>query len=195
MTDQNNGINRRRFLHGIVVAVGGIIGTLLGLPIVSYFLSPALKDNEVYAEVDRLARPKWLASTRSSSSRGSDWTAVANTNEAIAGEPVEKAYAWRRKEGWMTTSGRSSIWLVKLEDSSFVAYDPHCTHLGCPYSWNEDEALFLCPCHDAAFDINGQVVKGPPPRGLDRYEVKIEGDKIFIGQLIEGSEGKQEAEA
>ncbi len=193
MTNQNEEMSRRRFLHGIVVAVGGIIGTLLGLPIAGYFLSPALKDNKVYAQVDRLSRPRWLASSRSSGVGGSAWTPIASAGEAQAGEPVEKAYAWRRKEGWMTTSGRSSVWLVKHEDGSFTAFDPHCTHLGCPYSWNAEEALFKCPCHDAAFDIHGQVVQGPPPRGLDHYEVKVEGDKVLIGQLIEGSEDGQEA--
>lgn len=193
MIDQNEGTSRRRFLHGIVVAVGGVIGTLLGLPIAGYFLSPALKDNEVYAQVDRLSRPRWLASSRSGGGGGSAWTPIASTGEAQAGEPVEKAYAWRRKEGWMTTSGRSSVWLVKHEDGSFTAFDPHCTHLGCPYSWNADEALFKCPCHDAAFDIRGRVVQGPPPRSLDRYETRVEGDKVLIGQLIQGGEGEQEA--
>ncbi|MFQ5854399.1 MAG: ubiquinol-cytochrome c reductase iron-sulfur subunit [Anaerolineae bacterium] len=189
MTDQKEGVGRRRFLHGVVVAIGGVIGTLLGLPIVSYFLSPALEDNEIYAQVDRLSRPKWLVSTGSSSGGGSTWTAVTDVSEIPEGSPVEKAYAWRRKEGWMTTSGRSSVWLIKHEDGTFTAFDPHCTHLGCPYSWSEEEALFLCPCHDAAFDITGRVVKGPPPRALDHYEVKIEDGEILIGELIEGEEG------
>lgn len=193
MTNQNQEISRRRFFHGIVVAVGGIIGTLLGLPIVSYFLSPALENNEIYAQVEELSRPKWLASTRTTGGGGSTWTAVADASEISVGKPLEKAYAWRRKEGWNITSGRSSVWLVKHDDGTFTAFDPHCTHLGCPYSWNEEEGVFLCPCHDAAFDINGQVVKGPPPRALDRYRVKIEDDRLLIGELIEGGEGHQEA--
>ncbi len=188
MVSHNPEMDRRRFLHGIVLAVSGVIGTLLGLPIVSYFLSPALEDKEVYARVDQLARPKWLVSTRSGGTRGSSWITIADAGEIEVGKPVEKAYAWRRKEGWMTTSGRSSVWLVKHEDGTFTAFDPHCTHLGCPYSWNEEKALFLCPCHDAAFDIHGNVVKGPPPRALDRYEVKVEDGKVVIGERIEGKE-------
>ncbi len=189
MVSRNQEMDRRRFLHGIVLAVGGIIGTLLGLPIVSYFLSPALKDNEVYAQVDQLARPRWLVSTRSGQGGGSSgWITVADASEIETAKPVEKAYAWRRKEGWMTTSGRSSVWLVKNEDGTFTAFDPHCTHLGCPYSWNEEQKLFLCPCHNAAFTIDGQVVQGPPPRSLDHYEVRVEDGKVIIGELIQGSE-------
>jgi succinate dehydrogenase / fumarate reductase iron-sulfur subunit len=30
------------------------------------------------------------------------------------------------------------------------------------------------------FDQEGDVVSGPPPRPLDRYETKIENDQIFI---------------
>lgn len=88
----------------------------------------------------------------------------------------------------MTVSGRSSVWLVRHEDESITAFEPHCTHLGCPYSWSEDEALFLCPCHDGAFDIAGKVVKGPPPRSLDRFRVSVEEGKVLIGELIRGEE-------
>lgn len=193
MTDQQAGMSRRRFLHGIVLAVSGVIGTLLGLPIVSYFLSPALEDNEIYAQIEGLSRPSWMASTRATGGGGSSWTAVVEVREVQSGKPMEKAYAWRRKEGWNTTSGRSSVWLVKHEDGSITAFDPHCTHLGCPYSWNEEKELFLCPCHDGAFNIKGQVVKGPPPRGLDRYQVKVEDGRILIGELVKGKEGHEEA--
>ena len=29
--------------------------------------------------------------------------------------------------------------------------------------------MYLCPCHDAKFGQQGQVLDGPPPRPLDRY--------------------------
>ena len=34
--------------------------------------------------------------------------------------------------------------------------------------------------HNAVFGKDGEVVSGPPPRPLDRYDVKIENDQIFI---------------
>lgn len=63
MVNQHEDVSRRRFLHGIVLAVSGVIGSLLGLPILSYFLSPDLKGNKVYAQVDQVVRPKWPVST------------------------------------------------------------------------------------------------------------------------------------
>jgi Rieske Fe-S protein len=46
-----------------------------------------------------------------------------------------------------------------------------CAHLGCPVRWEvtEDRGEFLCPCHGGLYDINGEYVGGPPPRGLFRY--------------------------
>jgi Rieske Fe-S protein len=39
---------------------------------------------------------------------------------------------------------------------------------------------FFCPCHNGVFDKDGNVVSGPPPRPLDRFEVKVEDDQLFI---------------
>jgi Rieske Fe-S protein len=40
--------------------------------------------------------------------------------------------------------------------------------------------VFLCPCHDASFDVEGAVLDGPPPRPLDRYaEHRVTEDGIL----------------
>jgi Rieske Fe-S protein len=36
-------------------------------------------------------------------------------------------------------------------------------------NWSESDKVFLCPCHDAKFGQQGEVLDGPPPRPLDRY--------------------------
>jgi Rieske Fe-S protein len=46
--------------------------------------------------------------------------------------------------------------------------------------WIADRKQFLSPCHNGVFDIHGNVVSGPPPRPLDRYEVKVENDQLFL---------------
>ena len=38
----------------------------------------------------------------------------------------------------------------------------------------------LSPVHYGVFDAQGTVLSGPPPRPLDRYEVKVEGDKLYV---------------
>ena len=62
----------------------------------------------------------------------------------------------------------------------FLAMSNICTHLGCRVRWIADQEQFFCPCHNGVFDKDGTVVSGPPPRPLDRYEVKVEGETVYI---------------
>lgn len=76
-------------------------------------------------------------------------------------------------------SGREMV-LVNTEQG-LKAISTSCTHLGCKAYWEPDNDRFFCPCHDGVFDINGNVVSGPPPRPLDRYEVEVdENDNVFV---------------
>ena len=79
----------------------------------------------------------------------------------------------------MTTERRSSAWVLTSNNKDFIVYDPRCTHLGCPYRWDADKKVFLCPCHNGVFGVDGQVISGPPPRPLNRYAAKVTGDRVM----------------
>ena len=66
-------------------------------------------------------------------------------------------------------------------DEEVVAFMPSCTHLGCGYHWDKSKDGFVCPCHDSLFAIDGSVVAGPAPRPLDRYQVRVEGKLLWLG--------------
>lgn len=69
------------------------------------------------------------------------------------------------------SDGRETL-VVKLDDGDVVAFDRRCPHLGCPVLWSQEHGRFECPCHHAAFDARtGQVLFGPPRRGLTRARV------------------------
>jgi Rieske Fe-S protein len=72
-----------------------------------------------------------------------------------------------------------SAWLVLREAGELVAFNPACPHARCAYEWT-DEAKFSCLCHDAFFDIDGNVLSGPPPRPLDEYRVREIDGRIEI---------------
>ncbi|NWG04175.1 MAG: Rieske (2Fe-2S) protein [Syntrophaceae bacterium] len=56
-----------------------------------------------------------------------------------------------------------------------------CPHLGCIVIWDEKKKKFICPCHDAAFDEEGKVLKGPvKPYNLLPMEIKVEGERISL---------------
>lgn len=72
------------------------------------------------------------------------------------------------------------IYLVN-DGNSLFALSPVCTHLGCFVNFDRQKNEFLCPCHGGRYDVNGNVIAGPPKEPLRRLPVKIEGDKLFIG--------------
>ena len=44
----------------------------------------------------------------------------------------------------------------------------------------DDASQFTCRCHDAAFALDGTVIKGPPPRPLDRWALRTTGDTVEV---------------
>jgi nitrite reductase/ring-hydroxylating ferredoxin subunit len=78
--------------------------------------------------------------------------------------------------------GRGGTWLVKQADGSVVAFVPFCTHQACVVDWKPDQSHFVCPCHPGIFTIDGEVVSGPPPGPMWRFETRQTGaDTIEIG--------------
>jgi menaquinol-cytochrome c reductase iron-sulfur subunit len=88
------------------------------------------------------------------------------------------------RDGWMERSVEDYVWIRKKSDGTLIIFEPHCTHLGCAYAWNQTTHHFECPCHGGKFDENGTRIAGPPPRPLDRYEVKIVNGEIQIGRIL-----------
>ncbi len=60
--------------------------------------------------------------------------------------------------------------MFAIPDDGNVAISLTCTHQGCTVQL-ADDGKFHCPCHGAAFDRDGKVVKGPATRNLPRFQV------------------------
>ncbi len=69
---------------------------------------------------------------------------------------------------------------VVRQGQRVLALSMVCPHLGCQVRWDGDQGRFGCPCHAAAFDTEGRVLFGPPPRGLDRYDVELQDGCIYL---------------
>jgi cytochrome b6-f complex iron-sulfur subunit len=63
-----------------------------------------------------------------------------------------------------------------------------CPHLGCRVPFCDTSKQFECPCHGSAYNIIGEYLRGPAPRGLDRFPISIEGDHVFVdtSSVVEG---------
>jgi len=55
-----------------------------------------------------------------------------------------------------------------------------CVHLGCLVPYIPSETRFICPCHGSTYERNSQYVRGPAPRNLDQFPVKVVNDTIIV---------------
>ena len=60
------------------------------------------------------------------------------------------------------------------------ALSQRCPHLGCRVPFCESSGRFECGCHGSMFDLGGEWIKGPSPRGMDRYRVTVVGDALTV---------------
>ncbi len=151
--------NRRTFFLASIYGVWGVISAALAIPAAVYLLFPP--------------RTK----------KGGEWVQAGNLADVQSGAPSEVTFRRNRVDGWKVTSEKTSAWLVKTAENNVVAFAPQCTHLGCAYHWDDANHNFLCPCHTSTFALDGKVLSGPAPRALDRYDVKLDGNKILIGPV------------
>jgi len=91
-----------------------------------------------------------------------------------------RAWIGRTTNKSLPVRGSGSTAIIVPE---MVAFGQQCTHLGCAHHWDDAKSQFVCPCHNSLFAIDGTVAYGPAPRPLDRYETKLEGSKLLVGNL------------
>ncbi|MBK5292538.1 MAG: ubiquinol-cytochrome c reductase iron-sulfur subunit [Acidobacteriia bacterium] len=153
-------MDRRRFYIAAIYGLWSLIGAALALPASIYlFLPPSARQKE-------------------------EWVDLGEIAQFPVGVPEEKVFRHNRKDGWRMISEKATAWVTRMTDQEVVAFAPQCTHLGCAYHWDEQKQNFLCPCHASTFGLDGRVLTGPAPRPLDRYEVRIEKNKLRLGSII-----------
>ncbi len=65
--------------------------------------------------------------------------------------------------------------------NTFNALSPICTHQGCLISnYDYGSYQFVCPCHGSRYDVNGNVVSGPAPSPLQKYQAQFSGSLLTV---------------
>jgi nitrite reductase/ring-hydroxylating ferredoxin subunit len=77
------------------------------------------------------------------------------------------------------------IFLVHDAGGVWLALYNRDTHSSCRMVWlpavqRDAEELFVDPCHGSAYTRHGDYVKGPAPRGLDRFPVMVTSDGEIV---------------
>lgn len=154
------GVTRRQFLNRSTVAMfaaglGGFGGAVLA------FLWPSLsggfgskvkigKVSDILAEIAASKAPKYVPEART----------------YLTPYP---------KEGLGKAQATYSPGVYKGMENGVVALYQKCVHLGCKVPWCGNSQWFECPCHGSQYNRVGERKGGPAPRGLDRFNVDVDG--------------------
>jgi Rieske Fe-S protein len=155
--DEQNKLSRRDFMKTAIWGMGGLIGIGYGIAAVAYVVGPALKKQGTET-----------------------WVRLGSTSKVELGVPTLYTFTIETQTGWITNTQEMSTYILTTDGRTYIAMSNVCTHLGCRVRWIADQEEFFCPCHNGVFDISGNVISGPPPRPLDRYDVKVENDQLYI---------------
>jgi len=159
----DEGVTRRGFYTSAIFAMGAVMTAALGAPAAAYLLLGARKQ------------------------AAEDWVDFGDIAKLAEGEPVEMVGRRNHVDGWKVVSEKVTAWVVRKPEG-VIAFGPQCTHLGCAHHWDQDQKKFICPCHASLFSIEGKVLSGPAPRPLDRFDLKIEGNRLLLGSLRQQQE-------
>jgi cytochrome b6-f complex iron-sulfur subunit len=89
--------------------------------------------------------------------------------------------------GTATFVNAGRLWVANA-DGHLFALAQRCPHLGCRVPFCESSGRFECPCHGSVFDLGGEWITGPSPRGMDQHPLSVENDTLIVdvGVVIQG---------
>jgi len=108
-------------------------------------------------------------------------------------DSAEPAYEWVRvgqvsdfRVNEPTAIEDHHLYLVRLESGGVLALSRRSTHLGCAINWRPDlefqgrKGWFRDPCGGSNWAVDGSMVSGPAPRGMDRYPLAVVGGEVIV---------------
>jgi menaquinol-cytochrome c reductase iron-sulfur subunit len=174
MEEKKNAMSRRGLLLKVGIALNALAGALLAVPVFGYIASAGRKKEMTGA----------LA-----------WIPLGDVGGFPEGQTRLATFRNPLTKPWDGPTGDVTCWVRRLEGEEFQVFAVNCTHLGCPVRWFPQSELFMCPCHGGAYYADGERASGPPPRGLFKYQNRIENGKLLIRGGMMPTLGHQQARA
>ncbi|HTM32674.1 MAG TPA: ubiquinol-cytochrome c reductase iron-sulfur subunit [Vicinamibacterales bacterium] len=140
-----------RFIQGVHATMGATLAYILGTAV----LAPSLTRRE----------PTWLT--------------AADLAGLTDGEPQAVTLRIARQDGATEAVDRRVVFLVRSGDA-VKALDSTCTHLGCRTRVNLEAKQIECPCHGGVYNLQGQVIAGPPPQPLRELPARMDGSHVMV---------------
>jgi Rieske Fe-S protein len=165
-------ITRRTFMANATLAMSGIIGLVLVVPIVGSLLP---KGGEGTGTWSPLSPAEWKALEKSTQ-KPVKLSFTLKSKDAYLPEQVTDQFVWgvktsldrmrKARPDLFKPAGKSAL-PYDVVNLGFAIFSPICPHLGCRYDWSDSANRFLCPCHGSQYSYEGAHLAGPAPRGLD----------------------------
>ena len=183
-------VTRRKFMANATIAIGGVVGLVLAVPIVGSLLPPKNSSAGSWAplsatELDALqkatAKPVKLTFTLKYVDGYLPEQAAAEYCWGIKVDPAK--FQTARPDIFNQPGGKADVPydVVKM---GFVVFSPICPHLGCYYGWNDAQNRFMCPCHGSQYTFDGTHIAGPAPRGLDPLPLREQSGTAEVTWII-----------
>ncbi len=150
-------IGRRTFLKRVTFGIAGTSVLVMGGILAPTFVGPSMRQT-----------PK-------------RWVPVEKMENLPPDQVTTRHIRYEVQHGFHKQDITKPVMVWRKPDvNDVVVFNATCTHLGCTVHWDQGKGLFLCACHGGAFDINGDVTAGPPPRPLDQHRFKVEDGYMFV---------------
>lgn len=157
-------MSRRDFTKVVTAFLGSIMGFMVGVPLIGYIISPAIRKGSDEGDLVSLGPLE---------------------NYPVGLPPTLFTFTRTKINGWERTANSYGVYVYRPDESQIRVFSNICTHLSCRVTYKEESQTYDCPCHDASFAVDGDVVHGPPPRPLDEYEWQLEDGNLLIN-FVEG---------
>jgi len=112
--------------------------------------------------------------------RDTGWLRAAALDALPENQPVPVTLRVTRQDGYSQVVDRTVVYLVRTGDQDVRAMHSTCTHLGCRTAYDRKNKQILCPCHGGVFDVQGNVVSGPPPAPLPTLSTRVENGDVMV---------------
>jgi Rieske Fe-S protein len=97
---------------------------------------------------------------------------------ALSARADERTYPLPAADGAMIDKEESVI-VVRWQGAVYV-FSLACPHQNTALKWEQREAQFQCPKHHSKYRPDGSFIEGRATRGMDRFAVRRDGDKLVV---------------
>jgi Rieske Fe-S protein len=106
----------------------------------------------------------------------------ASAEPATQSVVAAQASQLKPNSGMVFKFGSKPGLLVRTADGELHAFNAVCTHLECTVQFKTDTSTIWCACHNGMYDLQGNVMSGPPPRPLERLVVNQRNTDIVVSR-------------